>query len=217
MRTTYDGEANDTGGISDRPADPREREAGKRLLNGRATCADAFAEAFVGSPLPERATELLRWLREIPRMRDAGVLTDQEAADAAADLWWPFAILAAEQIREAAGTPEDRLSRDLAALLAGGEAERILTHGAVNSALDGVWTLCAARPESEVPNEARPRALSWAISRAEALVRDGWPAIRALAQALLEEQDLDGPAAERIIRQALSESTGPGDPRSASN
>jgi hypothetical protein len=154
---------------------------------------------FLGSAPPGEylrglATWLTHWLVEVTRLEEAGRLTAEDAEAARADLWRPFLVQGYGEGGEGPVRPEERCRKDLAALLAGGEAVRLICGGPSNPCLAEAWELARG-----LPPEAQHRALSWAYSRAEALVADHRPAVEALAAALRTDGDLDGPRAEQII------------------
>jgi hypothetical protein len=167
--------------------------------------------------LCQLADRLFPWLLVVNRLERLGGLTGAEAMEARADLWRPFLLRvdppAAAAPAGGSAAPaalarrEESRRKDLAAMLAGGEAWRRFTGAAANPCWEEARQLAGAT----LPPEARARALGWAASRAEATVQDDWPAVQALAAALVLDPDLDGAVAQDVIARALSGAFASGD------
>lgn len=167
-----------------------------------------FAE-FMAAESPVRRRRLLEerlvpWLFALPGLCSAGTIFAPEAVDAMTDLFAPFRALEGTRRMPGEFAAEARVRLDVMCLLAGGEAERLHAGGRRNFSYGDALEVAAA-----IPAWRREKGLSWAVSRAEAVVRNHWPAVEALAEALAAGREPDGPAAESIIEQALQPSAKP--------
>jgi hypothetical protein len=170
----------------------------------------------------ELEAQLFPWLTRVDELEAAGVLSGAEAEAARIDLWRPLrwwycfqnetrgdtVRAAADRVLDdgfsasdaaAAERYETGLRRDLAAILAGGEAWRRHTGAPANPCWEDARQVAA-----DLPPETRQRMLAWAGSRAEAIVPDRWPAVQALAAALVLYSPLDGWEAQAIITRVLA-------------
>lgn len=195
-----------------------ERHFGRSLL--RVPCPidadeESLRQVLLAFP-PSRQLQVVGgrifpWLQEVGRLEQVRRLTAEEAQAYRKDLWAPLLLWMRPEEPERPRPDLDPPARveigyrqDAAVCLAGGEAVRRVTREVSNPCLEEASGICAS-----LPDRARERALSWAASRAETLVREHWGTVERLAGALLANDDIDGPLVEMILDQAMRHASPP--------
>jgi len=95
-------------------------------------------------------------------------------------------------------TPHDAM---VIALLAACQAEQIAT-GRCDSRAAGFDRAAAARHAARREGAHTAAYLDWAQQGASALIRRHWPAVEAVAQALLDQREVSGDQARRLVAES---------------